>query len=146
MDAQATRRGFIAAAAVMAPAMALAAPLVSDPASESGSDPAILDAWARRTDAHLAMKHADDEERDRLEALIDASDRIIHSTTARTPRGVEVQLWAALHAGEAYLDQDEAAILRMDAGYLQQNHRNFDWNVLPLLAAIQSLRSMGDKA
>lgn len=139
MDAQATRRGFIAAAA-MAPAMALAAPLVSNP------DAAILEAWARRTDAHLAMKHADDEQRDQLEALIDASDRIIHSTTARTPRGVEIQIWAALHAGEAYLDQDEAAILRMDAGYLQQNHRNFDWNVLPLLAAIQSLRSMGDKA
>lgn len=138
---QSTRRAFLTAAAVLAPAIALAAPI---PAA-ADVDAAIFGAWQRYVAAH-AMIEKDGRNADSYWGIVDEAHKLIQSTTAQTPRGIEVQVWTALHTSGAFLADDDAAVLRMDAGYLQQNHRNFDWKVLPLLAAIQSLRSMGDKA
>lgn len=146
MNNQMTRRSFAAMGAALVPAVALGAPLAATLSSAGDPDHAILEAWNRRAAAFAAMNDTSGDESDDLYAVIDASERIIHSTAAKTLRGVEIQIWAALHAGAAYLENDEAAILRMDAAYLQQNHRNFDWNALPLLTAIQSLRAMGAEA
>lgn len=153
---QSTRRAFLTATAALTPALAVAALPMSAARAAPGADAPILSAWQRYVAAYAMINSdaamADDliEESDRSDdpyrRIASEAEALIQRTTAQTPRGVEVQLWTALHTSGGLLRDDEAAILRMDARYLQQNHHNFDWNVLPLLAVIQSLRSMGDKA
>lgn len=75
--------------------------------------------------------------------MIDDCDRIIHATTAKTPRGVEIQIWTGLHNSSAYHAEEENAILREDLAWIEANASAFDWDALPMIAALRSLRLMG---
>ncbi len=86
----------------------------------AGADAAIIDAWERRVAAYARINasRVDDTDEERAEegawAIADACDRLIQSTIAETARGIEIQVWTALHNSSAYLVEDEQAILRQD--------------------------------
>lgn len=105
----------------------------------------ILAAWDRRVSGHeaiLANRDLSDEEAAALWAEIDAADGIINSTIAAHLEELEVQIWTALHVSDAYLAEDAGQILRRDMDYVAAHKANFDWQVWPLITALQSLRRL----
>lgn len=110
------------------------------------SESAILAAWERRVAAHKMINggelSASDEAAAPYWAIVDECDKLIHSTIATTPRGIEVQIWTALHNSSAYVKDEEEAILRMDLDYVSKHAADFDWDARAMIAAIRSLRAM----
>lgn len=110
------------------------------------SDSAILAAWDRRVAAHNMINgrglDASDKSADPYWAIVDECDKLIHSTVASTARGVEVQIWTALHNSSAYVTVEEQAILNMDLAYVSDHAKAFDWDAHAMIAAIRSLRAM----
>lgn len=110
------------------------------------SDSAILAAWERRVAAHSMITAgevgASDDAADPHWAIVDECDKLIHSTVAQTPRGIEVQIWTALHNSSAYVKVEEQAILAMDLDYVSEHVKDFDWDARAMIAAIRSLRAM----
>lgn len=110
------------------------------------SDSAILAAWERRVAAYNVINRG--ELRGSVctaapyWAIVDECDKLIHSTVAQTPRGVEVQIWTALHNSSAYVKVEEQAILAMDLDYVSEHAKDFDWDARAMIAAIRSLRAM----
>lgn len=135
---------FVAAAAIIPGAAAIAAP-------PADADAAILAAWERRQAAYVryqVIPFADDEsdpysvEEKALWAIIDEAEEVIRSTVARTPKGVEIQLWVALYHSVSGREDDEA-ITRGDLGRLVELEPTFDWNARLAFAALRSLHAMG---
>ncbi|MBU7587972.1 MAG: hypothetical protein KAF42_02025 [Sphingopyxis terrae] len=124
-----------------------ATPLTTTP------DADILAAWGRITAAHAALAacpvHAGPGEYSPAERaqwdIVDAAEAIIRTTKATTAAGVEIQLWVGLiHAMND--DGVEQAILRRDLDWFDERDGEFDWFERLFIAAIRSLRSMGDVA
>ncbi|NML94725.1 hypothetical protein [Novosphingobium olei] len=107
-------------------------------------DAPILEAWARRVEAHAKASAIDasDEAAQPYWDIITECDKLIHSTVAKTPKGVEVQVWTALHNSSAYLRDEEAAIIAMDLDYVSAHAKDFDWDAMSMIAALRSLRAM----
>ena len=116
-------------------------------------DADILAAWGRITAAHAALAacpvHAGPGEYSPAERaqwdIVDAAEATIRTNKATTPAGVEVQLWVGL----IHLMNDdgvEQAILRRDLDWFDERDGEFDWFERLFIAAIRSLRSMGDVA
>lgn len=117
-----------------------------------GADAEILAAWSRRS---VACEIYSDlplsgclnnvytpEERAQID-IMDAAELLIQKTDASTAAGVAIQLWTAL----AYIEQDrdaEVAINAMNLDWFLSDEPRFDWNVRLILAALRSLRAMGE--
>lgn len=140
-----TRRDLLRAAPVAAVAFAMPAAALAVPSS----DAQIVAAWERRVAAYITYNSTpvsdvdDDGEDERFWPVIDACDRIIHDATAATPLGVEIQIWVGLHNSAAWTSSQENAFLARDLAFMEKHEAEFDWNVLPVIAAIRSLRAMG---
>lgn len=110
------------------------------------SDSAILAAWERRVAAYNVINGG--ELRGSVctaapyWAIVDECGKLIHSTVAQTARGIEIQIWTALHNSSAYNKSEEQAILSMDLDYVSKHAENFDWDTRTMVAAIRSLRAM----
>lgn len=76
-----------------------------------------------------------------LWSTIDEAEEVIRSETARTTKGVEIQLWVALYHSVSGREDDEA-ITRGDLDRLIRLEPAFDWNVRLAFAALRSLRAM----
>lgn len=145
------RRKFIgstAAAAILVPGAAGAALSTGAPAKAAvGPDGALFDAWARRVEANRMINSgtlgASDKAAQPYWDIITECDKLIHSTVAKTPRGIEVQIWTSLHNSSAYLLDEEAAILAMDLDYVHAHAKDSDWDAMPMIAALRSLRALG---
>ena len=145
------RRKFIgaaASAALLVPAAAVAAaPQTAVSQAVGGPDSALFDAWARRVEANRMINSgtlgASDKAAQPYWDIITECDKLIHSTVAKTPRGIEVQIWTSLHNSSAYLLDEEAAILAMDLDYVHAHAKDFDWDAMPMIAALRSLRALG---
>ncbi|MDF8334139.1 hypothetical protein [Novosphingobium cyanobacteriorum] len=143
------RRTFIAATstALLAPAAAAGSP-AGETAFATDPDAAILNAWQRRVAAYAVINSEtlgpSDKAADPHWHIVDECDKLIQSTVAKTPLGIETQIWVALHNSAAYVLDEENAILRMDLEYVAQHTDDFDWAAMPMVAALRSLRAMGD--
>ncbi|MFM9936863.1 MAG: hypothetical protein ACKVOL_11780 [Novosphingobium sp.] len=111
----------------------------------TGPDAAIHAAWPRRVAVHRTIAEqgmdASDRSADPHWAAIDECDKFIMPTVAKTPRGVETQIWLALHNSSAYLAVEEDALLRMDLAYVEKHERQFEWAALPMVWATQGPQS-----
>lgn len=109
-------------------------------------DAAIVSAWHRRVAAHGMIAGGELDGSDAALApywaVVDECDKLIQSTVAKTPGGIEVQIWTALHNSSAYVRNEEQAILHMDLDYLTAHASDFDWDARPMIAALRSLRAM----
>lgn len=109
-------------------------------------DAAIVSAWHRRVAAHGMIAGGELDGSDAALApywaVVDECDKLIQSTVAKTPGGIEVQIWTALHNSSAYVRDEEQAILQMDLDYLSAHASDFDWDARPMIAALRSLRAM----
>lgn len=145
------RRNFLSTALASA---ALAAPLAVSamPATSAfvraatGPDAEILAAWERHVAAYALINapgtNEDPDTPHPAWAIADAADKIIQGTLAKTPEGVEIQIWTSLHNSSAYTTPEEQAILARDIEYIEANAVEFDWQALPMIMAIRSLRAM----
>ena len=136
-----TRRSLLAAAPVAAVAVAIPA------AAYASEDAAILAAWDRRKAAYHAINSNPDlepgePEEERYWAIVDEVEETIRAATAKTPLGVEVQLWMALYHSASMNADGDAIVLRGDLEALATIERGLDWNAKIILAAIRSVRSM----
>ena len=139
-----TRRDILKAAPVAA--VAIAASAAAFPPAHG--DAAIIAAWERRVAAYRTYNGSpmnDEEAETAFWPVIDACDKVIHAATAATPLGVEIQIWVGLHNSAAWGSAEENAFLARDLAYMEQNEARFDWDVLPVIAAIRSLRAMGSR-
>jgi hypothetical protein len=142
-----TRRSFLAAAPVAAVALAVPAATLC----ATSGDAHIIAAWDRRVAAYRSynsppVPDVDDDGADaNFWPVIDQCDTVIHAATAATPLGVEIQIWVGLHNSAAWRSAEENAFLARDLAYMEQNETSFDWDVLPVIAAIRSLRAMGSR-
>ena len=137
-----TRRDILKAAPMAA--VAIAAPA----AAFAPGDAAIISAWERRVAAYHTYNGSpmnDEEAETAFWPVIDQCDKVIHAATAATPLGVEIQIWVGLHNSAAWGSVEENAFLARDLAYMEQNEVSFDWDVLPVIAAIRSLRAMGSR-
>jgi len=139
-----TRRGFLKAAPIAAVALAVpAAALAATP-----GDARIVAAWKRRVAAYHTYNGSpmnDEEAETAFWPVIDHCDKVIHAATAATPLGVEIQIWVGLHNSAGWGSVEENAFLARDLAFMEQHQSTFDWNVLPVIAAIRSLRAMGSR-
>jgi len=128
-----------AALGIAAPALALV---------PAHGDAAIIAAWKRRVAAYRTYNGSpmnDEEAETAFWPVIDQCDKVIHAATASTPLGVEIQIWVGLHNSAAWGSVEENAFLARDLAFMEQHQSTFDWNVLPVIAAIRSLRAMGSR-
>lgn len=145
------RRTFIAtgaSAAMLVPLAAVAMPAATFQQVATGPDAEILNAWQRRVAAYAVINSETlalgDKATDPHWRIVDECDKLIQGTVAKTPLGVETQIWVALHNSAAYVLDEENAILRMDLDYVAEHVNDFDWAAMPMVAALRSLRAMGD--
>lgn len=142
---QTTRRAFLGATAVAAIAATIPA------SAAAGEDAAIIEAWERRKAAYLEFNAhpligtgdlVGDQEEERLWAIIDEAEAFIRQTTAKTPQGIEVQLWMALYHSVSLTHNGDSIVLRGDLPAVEQIESGLDWNARIIVAAIRSARSM----
>lgn len=115
-------------------------------------DAAILAANQRRLAAYAEMDRlaaASIDNRSPAEeaqwAIIDAAELVMMSSVATTPRGLEAQLWTALH--NFYQDAEPAAAAnRADLDWFNAKHEDLDWSDKLFVAALRSVRAMGEAA
>lgn len=139
-----SRRGLLGAAPVAAVAFAMPAAALAVPSS----DAQIVAAWERRVAAFHTYNGSpmhDEGAEKMFWPLVDQCDKFIQQATATTPRGAEIQIWLGLHNSAAWSKNDEAAMLARDLDYLIKHEKTFDWDVLPMIGAIRSLRAMGSR-
>ena len=131
---------------IAAPAIAA---LVAVPAMATDHDAEIIEAWRARKAAFarynvLPMMDGpgDMSPEEATEwAIIDRAEELIRSSTAKTPRGVAVQLWVAFQHSLTKRADDEAA-QSANLAYFTDDSR-FDWTERMALAALRSLASQG---
>lgn len=113
-------------------------------------DAAIIAAWDRRASAFANLRELPDNpqgqgetsERRAQWAIVDAAEAEICNAIAATPRGAEIQLWAAV----TYIfdaAEDEGPCYRGDLDYLTAQGDRLDWKDKLLIAALRSLREQG---
>jgi len=142
-----TRRSFLKAAPIAAVAVAMPAAALMP----HGGDAQIIAAWDRRVAAYRTynstpVSDVNDDGADELFwPVVDQCDALIHNTTASTALGVEIQIWVGLHNSAAWTSPQENAFLARDLAFMEEHEAEFDWNVLPVIAAIRSLRAMGSR-
>lgn len=114
-------------------------------------DAALIAAWDRRAAAFLAARELPDDpatggntdEQEAHWAIIDAAEAEMVASVATTPRGAEIQLWAA--AVYQFDDaEDEAPCYRGDLDHFIAQGDKRDWKDRLLLAALRSLRAQQD--
>ena len=119
----------------------------------TNNDAAILAAWDRRNLAYaayqkLAKESGDGDYTPSEQAqwdLIDMAELLIRSVVAKTPRGVEIQIWCALH--HELTDSEQVKASRCgDLDWFREHDDEMDWCHKLLLTAIYSLRAMGGAA
>lgn len=114
------------------------------------NDKAIIEANQRRLAAYaeldrLATSSADNRSpaEEAQWAIIDAAELVMMSSVATTPRGLEAQLWTALH--NFYQDAEPAeAANRADLDWFNAKHEELDWTDKLFVAALRSVRAMGE--
>ena len=140
--AHTTRRNLL----IVAPAIAA---LVAVPALATDHDADIIAAWRTRKAAFarynalpMADEAGDMPPSERAEwVIIDKAEETIRSSTAKTPRGVAVQLWAAFQHNLTKRADDEAA-QSANLAYFTDDSR-FDWTERLAIAALHSLTAQG---
>lgn len=145
-----TRRALLKAGPLAAAAVAAPASCIAYAATNPDAD--LIAAWDRRRAAYdtynslpEALSSEDgmsSPEEDGLWTIIDDADEIIRSTVAKTPRGVEIQIWSALYFVLHGLSEDDAAIHRGDLEYFASKERELNLSDRLALASIRSLRAM----
>lgn len=133
------RRRLLTAAAV-APALAVTPALAS-----ANPDAAIIAAWERRKAAYARFETLPFEDaagEAAFWATVDAEEEVIRSATARTPRGVMIQILVALNHTFTDRETDEA-LQRGDLASLAANEQDYDWSERMTVAALRSLEAMG---
>lgn len=143
--ASTTRRACLGASAAVAIAATVPA------SATAGEDAALIEAWERRKaaylefNAHPLIGEGTDEgerEEERLWAIIDEAEAFIRQTTAKTPQGIEVQLWMALYHSVSLTHNGDSIVLRGDFAAVEQIENTLDWNARIIVAAIRSARIM----
>ena len=140
--AHTTRRNLL----IAAPAIAA---LVAVPALATDHDADIIAAWRTRKAAFardnalpMADEAGDMPPSERAEwVIIDKAEETIRSSTAKTPRGVAVQLWVAFQHNLTKRADDEAA-QSANLAYFTDDSR-FDWTERLAIAALRSLTAQG---
>ena len=140
--AHTTRRNLL----IAAPAIAA---LVAVPALATDHDAEIIEAWRTRKAAFnrynalpMADEAGDMTPKERAEWLIiDRAEETIRSSTAKTPRGVAVQLWVAFQHGLTKR-ADDAAAQSANLAYFADDS-GLDWTERMTLAALRSLAAQG---
>ena len=140
--AHTTRRNLL----IAAPAIAA---LVAVPAMATDHDAEIIEAWRTRKAAYsrynvlpMADGPGDMTPEERAEWLIiDRAEETIRSSTAKTPRGVAVQLWVAFQHGLTKR-ADDAAAQSANLAYFADDS-GLDWTQRMTLAALRSLGAQG---
>ena len=140
--AHTTRRNLL----IAAPAIAA---LVAVPALATDHDADIIAAWRTRKAAFarynalpMADEAGDMPPSERAEwVIIDKAEETIRSSTAKTPRGVAVQLWVAFQHSLTKRGDDEAA-QSANLAYFTDDSR-FDWTERLAIAALRSLNAQG---
>lgn len=129
-------------------------PLISDldRLTQHGDDHEIVGAWERRTAAYtrynslpLDMLDIPSEltpEEAAVWAVIDEAEALILAATARTLRGVAIQLWTSLRYCVTSAIHEEA-VHRNDLAALEADADNLDGQGNWLIAALRSLKAMG---
>lgn len=116
-------------------------------------DAAIFAAWDRRAAAFATLQElpnnvrgdGETPERHAQWAIVDDAETEIHAAVAATPRGLELQLWTALH--NHYQDAEAAeAASRGDLDWFNANDSELDWPDKLFVAAMRSVRAMHDAA
>ena len=120
-------------------------PLQADSAHDNSPDTLIEQAWERRQAAyagyHALPVDADTQAEAPYWSVIDAAEETIRSTTARTLRGVTIQLWVALDHSQ--WDRDESRLIQgADLEALLARDTALDWNARLMLSALRSLAAM----
>lgn len=109
----------------------------------------IMEAWQRRQAAYtlyntLPYSENDSdytpEEKEQW-AIIDATEKVIRETVARTPAEVSVQLWTSLQHTFTNREEDEAACFG-DLAFFEARDEDLDWTVRLIIAALRSLKAM----
>ena len=140
--AHTTRRNLL----IAAPAVAA---LVAVPALATDHDAEIVAAWRTRKAAFnrynalpMADEAGDMTPKERAEWLIiDRAEETIRSSTAKTPRGVAVQLWVAFQHGLTKR-ADDAAAQSANLAYFADDS-GLDWTQRMTIAALRSLAAQG---
>lgn len=138
-----SRRALLSSSPILALPFALPALATSHP------DANILAAWERRCGAYRVLEVVSGtniypEPMDPREAaawdIVDEAEKVIQLATARTPEGVAIQIWTALHHEmndgfhDAKIAGRDVAALRADSG--------LDWTPKLMVAALASLSTM----
>lgn len=112
-------------------------------ASMAAPDADILAAFARRDEAYRVYIEAvaDEEGGEAYWKEIDRIEKFLEAADAQTPRGAELQLWAALTHLVNDPDQDERSY-RADLPFFVDIKEDLEWPVRLVVSAIQSLRAM----
>lgn len=118
-------------------------------------DAAIIEAWEKRQVTLAEMRRLPPEdteepieiesERDRLLSIMDEAEEAIRSQVATTPRGVSVQLLAALGSSLGGIEE-EAAVTRGDIAWLTASEQCMSWNERLIVAALCSLQAMEESS
>lgn len=127
----------------------------STPVIPGAPDAELIAAWERRMAAWvrynaLPFSELPDETHSPEEAecwaIIEDAEEVIRSSCAKSPRGVEIQLWTSLFHSASTSDDDNAAMERGDLGYFEGKGDSLNWNVRLAIAALKSLRAMEVRA
>jgi hypothetical protein len=129
---------------------ALVQALATERAVKVGADEEIIAAFDRRATAFTILQELPDDPQGQGEtperlaqwAIVDAAEAEIGKAVAMTPRGAELQLWAAA-AHMFDTAEDEAPCYRADLEYLEAQGDSRDWKDRLVIAALRSLREQG---
>jgi hypothetical protein len=112
-------------------------------------DADILAAFAKRCTAYEGVTHpaASTKHDDAAWNEINEVERFLELCQAQTPRGVELQLWAALsHLIDDHPAGVEARSYQADLACFVGMKDALDWPARLIVSALQSLRAMGGAA
>lgn len=133
----------------------VATPARSPADAGTDADAVIEAAFARRHEAYAAYNAlpldsgpvVDGHGPHELELweIIDAAEHVIRTTTAKTPRGVMLQLWCAMYHCVDDTENDEA-VNRGDFAALDNLDNDLNWSARLMLAALRSLQAMEAQA
>lgn len=119
----------------------------------TNNDAAIIAAWDRMIAAYATYDNlaehtgegAYSAEEQAQWDIIDAAELVIYNAVASTPRGAELQLWAAVN--NTLTERDAcAAALRQDLAWFDANGEGLDWTERNLISVLRSLRAIGGAA
>lgn len=120
-------------------------------ANKNGPDSDIVAAFEKRRAAYAAFRalpgHEQTAEDRPLWDEIDLVEGFFVLADAQTPRGAELQLWAALsHLVDPSEPEQDARTYAADLDYFVGIKDSLDWPVQLVVSTLQSLRAMGNEA